>query len=156
MSESIALAESQLKDAKKSGRNRIAWNLCKHSGQSVQSVFDKNQAGLFEDALGLIKLYGQESDVFLHSLAHYLLLHKSILAHILSEKDDVLRKDEFANYLNSTFEDEAHACHASNLDKLRAFLLDLASVEEDKKMAVMKLHALLRYIELFTLKPNKK
>lgn len=156
MSESIALAESQLDNAKKSGRNRIAWNLRKHSGQSVRSVFDKNQAGLFEAALGLIDLYGQESDVFLHSLAHYLLLHKSILAHILLEEKDELRNEELANYLNSTFEDEAHACHVSNLDKLRTYLLDLASVEEDKEEAVMKLHALLRYIELFTLKPNKK
>lgn len=156
MSESIALSESLLDKAKKGGRNRIVWNLRKHSGQSVKSVFDKNQAGLFEKAIDLINSYGNESDLFLHSLAHYLLSHESILKHILSEDDDSAREQELKNYLSSTFEDDAHARHVPNLEKLRAYLLDLAKVEENKEEAVMKLHAILRYIELFTLKPDKK
>ncbi len=148
MAESIALADSLLWKAKEAGRNRIAWNLRKHSGQTVASEFDKHHAAIFEEALKLIRLDGQD-EVFLHSFPHYLLLHREMLTHILSEQKP---EAKLANYVKSTFEDESHEPHVDLLARYQKYLLMLAKEETDKECAINKLHTLLRYIELFKAK----
>lgn len=151
MQESLAQAENLLDAAKHEGRNRIAWKLRKHSGQSIESRFnkDKEHAALYQEAIKMVEQEHPDEE-FLHSFSHYLLQHQEILAHILS--DETHAREWLDNYLNSTFEDAAHKSHASMLSTGKNYLLHLAEKEHDKAKAIQKLHALLRYIELFTLK----
>lgn len=153
MQESIAQAESLLWQAKEEGRNCIAWKLRKHSGQSTESRFnkDKKYGDLYQEAITMIENNHSDGE-FLHSFSHYLLQHQDILAHILS--DHTHAKEMLGNYLDSTFKDVAHGQHANMLDKWKNYLFHLAEKEKDKAKAVQKSHALLRYIELFTLKKS--
>ena len=153
MSESLQKAERLLYEAKDTGRNRIAWSVRKHSGQSTDSVFDKNQEGIFNNALDMINFYKLQKaekgeDVFLHSFAHYLLQHQEMLAHILRQKQ---APQLIQNYIKTTFDDTAHN-YEESLDRPIKYLLDLSSKEENKEAVIQKLYSLLRYIELFIVK----
>ncbi len=153
MSESLQKAENLLCEAKDTGRNRIAWSVRKHSGQSTDSVFDKNQEGIFNNALDMINFYKPQKaekgeDVFLHSFAHYLLQHQEMLAHILRQEQ---APQLIQNYIKTTFDDTAHN-YDESLDKPIKYLLDLSSKEESKEAVIQKLYSLLRYIELFIVK----
>ena len=146
MSESLHKAERLLEKAKDTGRNRIVWSIRKHSGQSIDSVFDKNHADLFKKTLDIIKGYESGED-FLHSFGHYLLQHQEMLDYLLAQEQ---ASQLLPNYIRTTFDDEAHD-YAKTLKNLTDYLLALATQENDPSEAVRKLHALLRYIELFTI-----
>ena len=146
MSESLYKAESLLEKAKDTGRNRIVWSIRKHSGQSIDSVFDKNHADLFKKALDIIKDY-ESGEIFLHSFGHYLLQHQEMLSYLLAQEQ---ASQLLPNYIKATFDDEVHD-YAKTLKNLIDYLLALSTKESDQSETVRKLHALLRYIELFTI-----
>lgn len=169
MSESLQLAEDLLEEAKNNGRNRIVWNMRKHSGQSVKSSFFKGHAELFPTAIQLIDKFQKQNEnlkgtcqenkdndtVFLHSISHYLLQHREILHHILSEGTPAQIATELRNYMDSTFNDDEHEKHKESLESFRAYLQSIAISEGKNNEAVKKLHALLRFIELLISKKEE-
>lgn len=147
MAEAIALADSLLEKAKDSGRNRIAWNIRKHSGQSIQAVFDKNHPEVYAILLDILEKAKKEEEIFLHSLIHYLLLHQSILIHILSKGKEA--KACLENYMESSFDDAEHVRHKPFMEQARSFLLEaVRGGKTQAEEAIPQLQALLKYVEL--------
>lgn len=156
MSESMKLSEELLQNAKDAGRNRIVWNVRKHSGQSIRSSFYKKDTDIFKTAIEIIEISKiQPNDVFLHSVSHYLLQHQPVLNHILSGVSPNKIKTGIENYMASTFEDGEHQKHDASLQLFRHFLLSASTVEADKNEAIKKLHALLKFAELLISKKEK-
>lgn len=170
MSESLQLAESLLEEAKDKGRNRIVWNMRKHSGQSIKSSFFKGHAEIFKYAIQLIdkfqkRIKNNEEDktedkkdndtIFLHSVSHYLLQHQEILNHILSEDTPAKIAAELKNYMDSTFEDDEHEKHKESLESFREYLQSIAELEGKENEAIKKMHALLKFIELLISKKEE-
>lgn len=147
MGETVTLANSLLEKAKETGRNRIVWNVRKHSGQSFFATFNKTHPEIYALLLAIIRKGEEEEDLFLHSLIHYLLRHKLILVHILSRQES--REARLENYMKSSFEDACHVQHQPFLESLRAYLVAASGVEEAPfEEVIERLHALLRFVEL--------
>lgn len=150
MAEALQKAGELLEEAKKAGKDRILWNMRKHSGQSVVSTMIKSQ---LPQAVHLIKVCSGASDLFLHSVGHYLLANKEIIAHLLG--DSTTAASRLENYMLSTFQDEGHENFQDKLALIRTYLLDESNAHENKVEVVERMAALLRYIELIIHKPQK-
>lgn len=147
MGETVTLANTLLEKAKETGRNRIVWNVRKHSGQSFFAIFDKTYPEIYGHLLDIIQTGKEEEDLFLHSVTHYLLRHKPILVHILSRQES--REVRLENYMKSSFEDACHVQHQPFLESLRAYLVAASRVEGASfEEVIERLNALLRFVEL--------
>lgn len=149
MSESLTLSEELLHQAKEQGRNRILWNMRKHSGQSIESPLTKPQLALATD---LIKGVRTSNHIFLHSVAHYLHQHQVVIAHLLGGESAEV---QLQNYMDSTFDDDSHTNHTSMLQSIRTYLLKESQDHSNKLEVIGRMVALLRYIELI-IKPSAK
>ena len=149
MREAMQLSEELLGKAKDSGRNRICWNMRKHSGQSVSSVFAKNDMSVFNKALEIISFFGYTGDngLFLHSFSHYLLQHKDMISDVLTNEN---KGQQLENYIAATFDDDSHIDHTEIIRKFREFLISSSDTYNacDKGESIELLHSLLRYVEL--------
>lgn len=140
-----------LESAKNSGRNSIAIDICKHSGQTTAFILNKNSR-TYESALTLISdgiKYGAK-DNFLHSTTYWLMSHKNILKYILSNEDSVFMLE---NYFNHTFDESIHKKHKEYFKVLQNYLL--GSYEENKRdipKVIEDLHSILRFVELLNSK----
>lgn len=154
MGESMLLSSSLLDEAKKvDGKNAIVWNLRKHSGQSVKAVIRKSDSNSYAKARGIIDNHVKskgatdgEDVEFLHSLGHYLTLHKPIIESIIKGNivDGESMHSQLSNYINSTFEDDAHAQNKNQIGDCIKFLC-LTAEQND---SISALCSILRYIEL--------
>ncbi|WP_253952443.1 type III-B CRISPR-associated protein Cas10/Cmr2 [Xylanibacter muris] len=149
MREAMELSEELLGKAKDSGRNRICWNMRKHSGQSVGSVFAKENMDVFNKALEIMSFFGYTGDngLFLHSFSHYLLLHKDMISDVLANENS---KQQLENYIKATFDDDSHTDHTEIIKKFHEFMIISSCTYPDgnKGKSIELLHALLRYVEL--------
>lgn len=113
----------------------------------------KSDSNSYEKARGIIDNHVKskgatdgEDVEFLHSLGHYLTLHKPIIESIIKGNivDGESMHSQLSNYINSTFEDDAHAQNKNQIENCIDFLCSAAGQSD----SINILCAILRYIEL--------
>lgn len=144
-------------------RNTIAWEVCKHSGQTFSGVIDKKEEkpeekeqSVFAQMLSLISKSiptpnptnaGEDidnnniDDNFLHSITHWIISHKEIIESVIlknTQKEKLL-----GNYFDNNFNEDSHKSKNEFIESIREFLLI-----KNLKEPCANLHAILRYVEL--------
>ena len=146
MAETRFMAEQLLEKVKDvepdQPKNKICWNVRKHSGQNFGGVFDKNRDKVFRKELKLITGSFAMDKNLLHSVTHWLMAQRVALGIVLSMKGE-MRKACLKNFLANSFDEPVHEGFSAFFDALQDILL---SYSQDS--GVKNLHVLLRYIEL--------
>lgn len=95
MFEAIEKAEILLEQAKHVGKNRIAWQLRKHSGQLIGSVIDKREDCIYKQCIALIETCMEspkDDERLFNSFTYWLIKNKDILLYILKKlQPDILK-----------------------------------------------------------------
>ncbi len=139
-------------------RNTIAWEVCKHSGQTFSGVIDKKEEkpeekgqSVFAQMLSLISKSipkpnltkaGEDIDNnFLHSITHWIMSHKEIIESVILKNPQ--KEKLLENYFNNNFNEDSHKSKKEFIEAIREFLL-IGNLKEP----CANLHAILRYVEL--------
>ena len=139
-------------------RNTIAWEVCKHSGQTFSGVIDKKEEkpeekeqSVFAQMLSLIsksipkpnltKAGEDIDDNFLHSITHWIMSHKEIIESVILKNPK--KEKLLENYFNNNFNEDSHKSKKEFIEAIRKFLL-IGNLKEP----CANLHAILRYVEL--------
>lgn len=123
-------------------KNKIRWNVRKHSGQSFGDEIDKNISDSLKINGRFIASCMSNDDTFLHSVTHWLISQKAMLTTIL-DQEKTLRENCLNNYISNSFDEPVHKKYASFFQELKTYLLFFSGHE-----GITKLHVLMRYIEL--------
>lgn len=133
-------------------RNTIAWEVCKHSGQTFSGVIDKKEEkteekeqSVFAQMLSLISNSANAGmnidDNFLHSITHWIISHKEIIESVILKNPQ--NEKLLGNYFDNNFNEDSHKSKKEFIESIRNFLLI-----KNLKEPCANLHAILRYVEL--------
>ena len=144
MYEARNMSAELLEKAKSSpnGKNKIYWNVRKHSGQSFGGEIDKSKPELMYANKNLISEAIVKEEAFLHSVTHWLTSQEVMLTTILNKTQNE-RKSCLKNFIDNSFNESPHENCKDFFDKISGYLLTYNSNE-----GIKQLHIIMRYIEL--------
>lgn len=144
MYEARNMSAELLEKAKSSpnGKNKIYWNVRKHSGQSFGGEIDKSKSELMSVNTNLITEAIVREEAFLHSVTHWLTSQEVMLTTILNKTLNE-RKSCLKNFIDNSFNESPHENCKDFFDKISGYLLTYNSNE-----GIKQLHIIMRYIEL--------
>lgn len=145
MYEARKMSADLLEKAKNSpnGKNKIYWNVRKHSGQSFGGEIDKNKPELMSANTNLISKAIVWKEAFLHSITHWLTSQEVMLTTILQNKNPKERESCLKNFIDNSFNESPHEKCKDFFDEIKGYLLTYNSNE-----GIKQLHIIMRYIEL--------
>lgn len=146
--EALQQAHGLLREAKESGKNRVAWCLRKHSGQKANDVISKKEKALYDQFNELMRIAQKVDDQneFLHSFTYWLETNHDHLQFLLenpAERDCSLLE----NCLTNNFNEDVHVDKVDFMGKLVNYLIAFQSStvgEKTKPDAVRSLVSILR------------
>ena len=142
--ESRNAAEELLNEAKMAGKNRLKWQLRKHSGQIIQSGdIDKANNEFYKNYISLIKenaiiTSNKDEGRLYSSFVYWLNEHKAIISEISS--DNI----KLTNYFKNSFEKPIH-----NNDIFKKFyekVLNMICVNHNDEHVLETMYGVLRFI----------
>ena len=104
--------------AKTEDKNRVAFQVTKHSGQSFETVVNKNDKESYAKFLAFISNVAKEEDNsnFLHSIHHKISTYETTLNAILDNKE------KLHNFFNNYFNEAGHSEYKAFFDELVAYM----------------------------------
>jgi CRISPR-associated protein Cmr2 len=143
LNEALNISRNLLNKAKENGKNAIAFEVIKHSGQAFGDVINKNDH--FDDVLKFLNY--DEDEKFLHSLYSRIFYYKTLLKEIKKDEDKLNNFFEHffnENYLN--YED-----FLKEVSKMIYLFRDLKKDEKQKENeddeTIKFIYSLLRYMK---------
>jgi len=104
--------------AKTEDKNRVAFQVTKHSGQSFETVVNKNDKESYTKFLAFVSNVAKEEDNsnFLHSIHHKISTYETTLNAILDDKE------KLHNFFNNYFNEAGHSEYKAFFDELVAYM----------------------------------
>lgn len=135
---------SEIKNVKPGDvKNKIKWNVRKHSGQTFDGIIDKNNSWEIDKFVELVNdimsRNGEEGN-FLHSVTYWLSSDETMLSYILQGAN---REVLLTNYVKSNFDEDIHEEYKKFFDAVIIFLINC-----EGNSGLHKLHCIMRYITL--------
>ncbi len=119
LDQSLSFAYNELKNAKNGGRNAIALNVIKHSGQQFGTVF-KQDAETFLNIEGFLK--DKENGDFIANFMYKLDSLKTVIQGIGMIDNEKNRNNRFKSFLMNYFDEEVHRKKGTNETEMSEFL----------------------------------
>ena len=164
LQEALEISQKQLDGVAKKfhGKNAVAFNVLKHSGQEFHACFNKYKPKLKDNKIKrddsfttykifkkLITLY-IEKDSFLSSLSNKILLNKEILKEIGKDKKRV------SNFINQNFDEAVHKKDDSmHLLRIMKVLIPNVYCAYGEKEIINTLYGALRMVKFLNRKDNE-
>lgn len=137
LTECRKLAEDLLFHAKESGKNRIVWQLRKHSGQLVEGVLDKNKSDRYAKSVQFINTFytkARERDEekkekkLYSSFVYWLRSNEEIIAYALGDSSG----NKLKNYFTNSFDEQVHLTEnfQNFTNKVFELLLDGVNIKD--------------------------
>ncbi len=118
LDQSLGFAYNELMNAKKGGRNAIALNVIKHSGQQFGTIFKQNSETYFN-----IKdfLEDKEDGDFIANFMYKLDSLKTVIQGVGMIDDEEKRNNRFHSFLMNYFDEEVHRKKGTNEKEMSEF-----------------------------------
>jgi len=157
MNEALELSRNLLKDtAKKQYANRdknaLAFDLVKHSGQSIKGDWQKSDGpkSVHQMFLNLLNLT-IDSGNFINSITYTLEFHRNTINHLMTLED---KNDRIKNFFDNNFNEDVHkrnlAFMENIVDLIKQLYSEYPANVEIGRQPLDKLYAMLRFIHFVT------
>lgn len=166
MAEAIDVAGKLLDRAKKSGRDRVAISIHKHSGRKIEFILpckystkESEDKALYQEAIGLVRGYSADQEAMLDGLIHWLNeMFDAVIEPILAVKqEEATRRRRLLALCENFFDEDIHKEEDKRdfLVKIFEFIALLADKHYPAKEIKQLIYGLLRYCQFTTDKEER-